>query len=168
MCLTRLQQCGSTRLRRAQRAPRPSTLGWRVATMAAMLALSASAAGLLVTPQLPPPSRSAPPATGPYNLSNDDRAFGLGCIEAASRCTWFQQPKCASSLVMNGVGSQRMRRDAVELVVAHFTEDITWSDPYDSIRTVYTRTEANQGRHPRASRVVKLHNRSLALYYPCA
>ena len=136
--------------------------------MAAMLALSASAAGLLVTPQLPPPSRSAPPATGPYNLSNDDRAFGLGCIEAASRCTWFQQPKCASSLVMNGVGSQRMRRDAVELVVAHFTEDITWSDPYDSIRTVYTRTEANQGRHPRASRVVKLHNRSLALYYPCA
>ena len=93
-------------------------------------------------------------------------AFGSSCIEAASRCTWSQQPKCSTSVVVNDVGSERMRRDVVELVVAHSADDITWSDPYEGIRSVYARPATSQGRDP-ARATVKLHDGGLE-QYSCA
>ena len=96
---------------------------------------------------------------------------GSACLPTASRCAWSEQPQCSPSLVVDDLDAGRLRRESLELVIAHGTEDITWSDPYDSIRTVYTRPEIYNGDIPasirRASHVVNIRNTGLE-QYSCA
>ena len=92
------------------------------------------------------------------------RASGSACIHAASRCSWSEQPACAPSLL---VDSEKLHRDFLELVIAHSGEDVSWSDPYDAIRTVYIRPDATDGHRPSASRVIELRNIRLE-QYSCA
>ena len=88
-------------------------------------------------------------------------ASGSACIHAASRCSWSEHPTCSPSLFDDSVKLTH------ELVIAHSKEDISWSDPYDAIRTVYTRPEITEARRPTASRVIELRNIGLE-QYTCA
>ena len=93
------------------------------------------------------------------------------CIPSASPCTWSEQPQCSPSLLVSTL-SDKLHRDSLELVVARSTEDITWSDPYDSIRTIYSPPQLYKGGHTpsyirNATRVVEIRNLGLE-QYACA
>ena len=95
------------------------------------------------------------------------------CIPSASRCAWSEQPLCAPSVVVDNLDAGKLGHKAIELVVAPSTEDIAWSDPYDSIRIAYTHPEARNPRVPLStwtttrSRAIKVPNMG-SEQYSCA
>ncbi len=69
-------------------------------------------------------------------------------------CNFNGQPICDDSFIKSSLPSDRSR---VELVLAPYDEPTSWSDPYDSIRTIYSM--GNNSMQPTAaSSVVRIPN----------
>ena len=69
-------------------------------------------------------------------------------LKSTQRCAWGPQAElnlkgaCAAGELLDSIGRGHLTRSEVELVIAHYNEDTSWSDPFSSIRTVYTKGKA--------------------------
>ena len=75
------------------------------------------------------------------------------------RCDWRTSAEpCFAATALN---RQLLDRSKLEVVISHANEDLSWSDPYDAIRTVYTRPSTRDkaaSSAPAASHVVEIPN----------
>jgi hypothetical protein len=65
------------------------------------------------------------------------RRCGLGIEEVE-----LTKGTCAAGKLLDSIGRGHTTRSDIELVIAHHDEDLSWSDPFSSIRTVYTKGKA--------------------------
>ena len=76
------------------------------------------------------------PATRPCQFGPEQQASDIGPLSS-----------CASGRLLESIASGRTTRADVELVVAHYREDLSWSDPFAQIRTVYSKANASPSPH---------------------
>jgi len=110
-------------------------------------------------PPLPPHPPHAPPSVHSplYQCSDDGSVFRDGAVVPTTMpCLWGEQgaaPRpltvdddnsttintCAGSELLAALGRGSLRRAAVEVVVVRHDEDISWSDEFARVRTVYSK-----------------------------
>ena len=71
----------------------------------------------------------------------DDEEEPISANETASVVPAQSSDSCAASLLLQDLADGRVQRSHLELVIAHKQEDLSWCDPFDSVRTIYTKAE---------------------------
>ena len=93
----------------------------------------------------PPPRRLAPPGDAAGACLPDGAVVRRGALlRATQRCTWRAPAwpptafrSCRALRLLDAIAAGAVTRADVELVVAKYQEDISWSDPYVAVRTAY-------------------------------
>lgn len=88
-------------------------------------------------------------------------------LEVTRRCQWSaQQPTrdsdlnddCPEARAIDSIASGRVSRKDVEVVIAHYDEDLAWATPLSKISTVYTKANRSTEDLRRYGLVHKLQN----------